>query len=188
MRWGRPQEECPVCGRCTGWGRWLPALPHRGGVGLLMCAAASPAACCHPPLQLYHSGLCCYAGPCLPAKLRSNSAALETACVIMSRAYQWALGRQLIPMAPTTSRSCTFLWPCAFPAPILMFRGCQAYLRAESITCDGGQAQPYFLPGSEHFTTAQAADLPLQVPMPIGPLPDLDTAAICNRTIPSLRT
>ena len=80
--------------------------------------------------------------------------------------------------------------PVAFvlSSPHLGVRACQAYLGAESITCNGGQAQPHFLPGSEHFTTAQVADLPLQVPVPIGPLPDLNTAAVCSRTILSLHT
>ena len=110
---------------------------------------------------------------------------LETSCSWNSQA---SLNRQFDTGLPTALASCIFLWPLCFPSPYFDVIGHQAYLRAESVTCDGGQAQPYFLPGREHFTRAQAANLPLQVPVPIGPLPDLDTAAVCNRSIPSLHT
>lgn len=51
-----------------------------------------------------------------------------------------------------------------------------AHFRAHAIAGDYCEAEPHFLPGSEGFAGAQATDLPLQVPVPVGALPDLDPA------------
>ena len=59
-----------------------------------MYAVASQAACCHPPLQLYRTGSCCYAGPCLPAELHLKLVANETVRVIISQAYQRGSGQK----------------------------------------------------------------------------------------------
>ena len=55
----------------------------------------------------------------------------------------------------------------------------RCHLRAEALARQDCEAQASLFPGSEGPARALAPDLPFQIPVPIGPLPDLYSGLVC---------